>query len=255
MTAPHSLRADYKDHLREAIAAAYAATGDLGRARVRLQLLGDADAIQALTAQAQRALASGLPFETAHELARLASDLQAGISSIPSRTPRPVTTLAAATTVTAATRKDPTPSALPFTASPGASPTSQATPFPTPTTVASPTPVPSPSVPFRLASQDKVCDPAVEGGLLQVTVLDARGHPLPGIEITVTWNQGADRFFTGLQPEISPGYADYAMTGGTTYSLQVARLGIPVSGLTPPICTSANNQPYIGGLRLTFAAP
>ncbi len=54
-----SLRADYKDQLREAIAAAYATTGDLERARVRLQLLGDADTIQALTAQAQRALASG----------------------------------------------------------------------------------------------------------------------------------------------------------------------------------------------------
>ncbi len=88
-----------------------------------------------------------------------------------------------------------------------------------------------------------------------MTVLDAHGHPLPGIEITVTWNEGADRFFTGLQPEISPGYADYTMTGGTTYSLQVARLGVPVSGLTSPMCSSADNQPYIGGLRLTFAAP
>ena len=71
----------------------------------------------------------------------------------------------------------------------------------------------------------------------------------------MTWDQGADRFFTGLQPEISPGYADYTMKGGTTYSLQVARLGVPVSGLTPPICTSTDNQPYLGGLQLTFAAP
>jgi hypothetical protein len=113
----------------------------------------------------------------------------------------------------------------------------------------------SPTAPFRLVSQDEVCDPSATVGLLRITILDAAGNPLPGIEITVTWAQGADRFFTGLQPEISPGYADYTMKGGTTYSVQVARLGFPVSGLAPPICTSENNQPYLGGLGLTFAAP
>jgi hypothetical protein len=61
-----------------------------------LALLRDADPVQALTAQAQRALSAGLPFEQAQELALLASDLQAGVSSLPSRTPpalAPVTPL------------------------------------------------------------------------------------------------------------------------------------------------------------------
>jgi hypothetical protein len=115
--------------------------------------------------------------------------------------------------------------------------------------------MPSPSAPFRLVSQDKLCDSKAHVGLLQVTVLDAQGNPLPGIEITITWDQGADRFFTGLQPEISSGYADYTMTGGTSYSVQVARMGVPVSGIAAPICTSPDAQTYLGGMQLTFSAP
>ena len=50
-TAPFSLRTEYKDDYRSAIAAAYAADGDLGRARARLALLHDSDPAQALAAQ------------------------------------------------------------------------------------------------------------------------------------------------------------------------------------------------------------
>jgi hypothetical protein len=115
--------------------------------------------------------------------------------------------------------------------------------------------MPSPSAPFRLVSQDKLCDPKADPGLLQVTVLNAQGNPMPGIEITITWAEGADRFFTGFQPEISAGYADYTMTGGKSYSLQVARMGVPVSGIAAPICTSPLAQTYLGGMQLTFSAP
>ena len=103
---------------------------------------------------------------------------------------------------------------LPTTPSPGAASTGQATAFPTPTPASSPTPLPSPSAPFRLVTQNDICDPNAKPGLLRVTILDSKGSPLPGVEITVTWGQGSDRFFTGLQPEISPGYADYTMKGG-----------------------------------------
>jgi hypothetical protein len=254
-TPPRSLRAEYKDQWRETIASSYAVTGDLVRARARLELIGDADSIQALSAQAQRALASGSPFEIAQELARLAADLQVGVSSVPSPPPSPIAAVAPSQKPLPATAHETPPSAVSASPSAGASPRNQPTVFPTPSTIPFSTPVASPSVPLRLVSQDEVCGPNVKAGLLQVTVLDAKGSPLPGVEITVTWGQGADRFFTGLQPEISVGYADYTMKGGTTYSVQVARLGVPISGLTPPICISADKQSYLGGLRLTFAAP
>ena len=56
---PRTLRTDFKDQYRSAIAAAYAATGNLPRAQARLSLLGDSDPIEALNAQAQRMLGSG----------------------------------------------------------------------------------------------------------------------------------------------------------------------------------------------------
>ena len=248
-TLPHSLRPDYKDQVREAVAAAYAATGNLGRARARLLLLRDTDAIDALTGQAQRALAAGQPFETAQELARLASDLQAGNSSVAPR----ATELPAESATEPLSPAAIAPSTTPPVALQGG--TGSPTLFPTPSPIPSTTPMPSPSGPFRLVSRDELCDPNVAAGVLQVNVQDSQGRPLPGIEISVTWDQGTDRFFTGLQPEISLGYADYTMKAGTTYALQVARMGVPVSGLTPPTCTPAADKSLTGGLQLTFAAP
>ena len=75
---PASLRADFKDQYRSVIAAAYSATGNLPRAQVRLSLLGDADPIEALNAQAQHMLASGASgaqFERADRVAALARAL------------------------------------------------------------------------------------------------------------------------------------------------------------------------------------
>jgi len=113
----------------------------------------------------------------------------------------------------------------------------------------------SPSAPFQIVSKDDVCDPGLPEGQLQITVLDRRGQPLPGIELTITWAGGEERFFTGLQPEVSDGYADYIMQPGTRYALQVARLGAPVSSLSAPECPGNAGQTYIGGMQLTFREP
>jgi hypothetical protein len=104
-------------------------------------------------------------------------------------------------------------------------------------------------------SREESCDPAQPNGILQITVLDRRGQPMPGIEITITWSEGEERFFTGLQPEISAGYADFIMQPETRYSIQVARAGAPVSGLTAPVCARDEGQSYFGGLRLAFREP
>lgn len=250
-TAPQTLRADFKDQYRTGIAAAYSATHNLDRARARLVLLGDSDPIQALTAQAQRMLASGLPFEEAQQVAQLATDLDAGVASAG---PLPTTVLAS---------QSPT---NPAVASPGiavtatlASPTleTQATAqvFDTATPRPSPTPIPTPLAPFQLVSQDQVCNPNLTDGLLQVSILDSSGRSMPGVKITITWDNGQENFYTGLKPDISNGYADYVMQPGMSYSVRIASTGTPVSGLTPPSCPVTGGRAYTGGLKLTFQQP
>lgn len=93
-TQPDTLKDNYKDVYRSTIAQAYAATGNLERAALRLALLGEDDPVFALGAQAQRSLAEG-DQEKARSLALLASALQIEESSpvdLPHITPAEVTT-------------------------------------------------------------------------------------------------------------------------------------------------------------------
>ena len=83
---PVALRADFKDQFRSAIAASYAATGNLPRAQVRLSLLKDGDPMEALNAQAQRTIANG-QFTQADQLAALAFALENGTSLPTTATP------------------------------------------------------------------------------------------------------------------------------------------------------------------------
>ncbi len=80
---PALLRADFKDQYRVVIAASYAATHNLDRARARLELLSDTDPIGELSAQAQRMVGSGETLENVQSLAQLATDLQQGFVSVP----------------------------------------------------------------------------------------------------------------------------------------------------------------------------
>jgi hypothetical protein len=262
---PAILRVDFKDQYRNVIAASYASTHDLPRARARLVLLGDVDSIGELSAQAQRMLASGEPFESVRPLAQLATDLQQGFASVAiTNVPPPIQST---NTPTAGTILPETPfiqTPLPsetfvFEAEPTLSfeqtlvvpqgPLSTSTPRPT-----SP-PNPSAGDPFTLVGQDTVCDPSIKEGLLQVILMDARRRQVPGIEIIVTWNQGEDHFFTGLKPELGNGYADFKMKAETVYSIRVVEGGSFVPNITAPACTDPNGANYTGGLLLTFQQP
>lgn len=254
-SAPGQLRADFKDAYRDAVASAYAVTGDLARARARLGLLNDPDAQEALVAQAQRALSSGQPFEHAQDLARLASDLQAGRSSVSAVQPSAPPAAEASATPRPTATLDQTSTAAVMTASPQA-----LEPLPALTevgTTPSPTrtPPPSPAAPFKQVGSKVVCDAALPTGLLQIIVLDRSGNPYPGIEITITWNGGEERFFTGLQPELGMGYADFVMAPDTLYAIQLARIGAPVTGIQSPACSGPGDTSYVGGLELTFQEP
>lgn len=254
-TSPNTLRTDFKDQYRMLIAASYASTHDLARAKSRLELLGDSDPIQALTAQAQHMLASGQPFDVVQQVAMLADDLQSGVAHIPP------------TAISESNVSAESPTATP------AAPLSE-TEMPQVTLVPSPTveiintivpltitPRPTPTLtptagaPFILLSNDKVCNPNLTDGLMQISVIDSHHHQMPGVEIIITWDGGEENFFTGFKPEIANGYADYMMQPSVSYTIRIAESGTPVPNLTAPTCTDSSGQTYTGGLHLAFQQP
>lgn len=252
---PHMLRADFKDDFRSAISAAFAANGDLGRARARLELLGDADQAQSLSAQAQRMLAAGETFESIQQVARLAAAVQGQVvaapptaSALPSIPPAPGETTTTAPE-SAATLTLEAANQFLQTEAPAAAP--QTTPTPRAVATSSPTQ----GAPYQLVDQQPVCDPGLPEGLLQVVVVDALRQQVPGVEIILTWMDQEEHFFTGFKPEIGNGYADFSMQPGVTYALQLVDGGSPVAGLTAPECEDSDGNPYAGGLQLSFQRP
>lgn len=247
---PLVLRDDFKDHFRAAIAAAYASNNDLDRARARLSLLGDLDTVQALTAQAQRMLAAEESFDTVQQVAMLASALQGGVvANLP--------------TETATNSPEPTErtSAVPTFTTVATQPTIEVeptgTPIPLLTATLKPTRTPTPTLgaPYQLVGQDTVCEPELAEGLLQVVVTNRTRNQIPGAEIIITWSDGEEHIFTGLKPELGNGYADYQMAPDVTYSVRMADGGTPAVGITAPPCTAADDNTYLGGVRISFQKP
>jgi hypothetical protein len=255
---PAILRVDFKDQYRSVIAASYASTYNLPRASERLKLLGDIDPVGELSAQAQRMLAAGEPFEDVRPIAQLATDLQQGFASAPITNVPPVEAVDTPTLETPVI-ETPIPTETFVFEEPTLAfeqtlvvPLQQLT-----TTTPRPTSRPNPAAgdPFTLVGQDTVCDPSLKPGLLQVILMDSRRRQVPGIKIIVTWNQGEDNFFTGLKPELGNGYADFLMQTDTIYSVRVVEGGSFVPNITAPTCTDPNGATYMGGLLLTFQQP
>lgn len=254
-TTPDTLRADFKDQFRAAIAASYAANRNLERARARLALLGDEDAVQTLTAQAQRMLAAGESFDIVQQVALLATDLKAGAASNPPPATAETIVSAATPAQTEAVSTSASEAAPTMVESPTAEIVNTPFIFDTPTPRPTRTPIPTAGAPFALVGQDVVCNPNLTYGLMQISVIDKRSRQMPGVEIIITWSGGEERFFTGLKPEIANGYADYIMQAGVTYTVRVGEAGAPVPNLAAPTCPDSNGQTYTGGLHLTFQQP
>jgi len=272
---PASLRADFKDAYRGMIALAYAASGDLGRARVRLDLLKEPSPAGALILQAQQEVGKS-PESEVRALAQLAAAVNASPATTSPLLPSPMVistvvprleasaassavavvtaALVTATTVFPTATATQTLTATPLqtlTLMPGS-----LTPLPgsaTPTYVR-PTRTPTQALmaPFVLKDRKEVCDPGAPPGVLKVQVSDAASQPLAGIKVLVNWADGEDQFFTGLKPENGAGYADFTMTPHVVYTLRVEEAGQAVNNLSTPDCPSPDGQNYWGGLLLTF---
>jgi len=254
-TTPNTLRADFKDQIRSAIAASYAATGNLERARARLALLDNANSIQALSAQAQQMLAAGEASERVQQVAQLAADLQqqqppdtAAIATTPS-TQTPTSTFPPPSVTVSSPRPGLTETIIPEQII--EPPATISTPTPRPTR----TPTPAPGRAFELVAQDTLCQVELQDGLLQVIVTDSRRRQVAGVEIIVTWDGGEEHFFTGFKPELGNGYADFVMQAGIMYSVRASQAGTPVSNVSPPACTADDGTTFTGAIRLSFQQP
>lgn len=257
---PSALRAEFKDQYRSLIAASFAATGNLPRAQARLSVVGDANLIEALNAQAQRMRAGAQTFERADQVAALASALGAESSGGTLPTPTLEIALDAGNTFTPTSPSALTDIPILLSETPEFIETQtivvetqpvalESTPRPTPTIT------PAPGKPFTLTGQENLCDPNLPDGLLQVLVLNRSRRQLAGVEIVITWDGGKEQFFTGLKPELGNGYADYLMTSGTTYTVQLARGSDVALGITAPTCQSPDGTTLLGSIKLTFQQP
>lgn len=88
----------------------------------------------------------------------------------------------------------------------------------TPIDLVEPTRIPAPTGGYTLARLDAFCDAALDG-VIEVRVFDVRGEGVPGIPIQVSWGGESDTFFTGLKPGREPGFADFKMTPGSSYTV------------------------------------
>jgi len=274
-TTPETLRSDYKDSYRLMIARAYQSTGDLARARARLNLLGDGDSALSLAEQAQRSRAEGGEPEEAQALANLAailgqSPVLVATSPIPVDTLKPteIPTLTLSPTQTETPTLEFTPTAThtitpTATLTPTVGPTSTVTrtpratntPEPTRTPLPSLTPTPTLAPPFVLDKQVQVCNPNLTEPQIQIFINNAAGQGVPGVEIIITWVGGQESFFTGLKPEIDIGYADFVMAPDILYTLQVSGGGQLIPDLSIPECEDSSGQRYAGSWRLIFKHP
>jgi hypothetical protein len=249
-TFPSTMRTEFKDQYRAAIASAFNATHNLERARARLALLGDPDPAKSLVVQAQQIMASGNSPDSAFEIAVLVNALNAQISangSIPTST----------STVEQETRSSGTSTPFGMISTPRTSPTTGPSPTSRPTATQKPTSTPSPTqgAPFIILSKDEECDLSLQPGLLMVEVRNKKHQPIAGQELVINWSDGQESFFTGLKPEISDGYADFQMQRDVRYSIHLASGGEPANGLSAPICNNKDGNEYLGGIKLVFQQP
>jgi hypothetical protein len=258
-TSPASLQTDFKDQYRAMIALAYVSDGNLPRARARLELLGDEDAIRSLAEQAQRTLAEGRSPREAQALGLLAVSLGQGPVPLPSLPPVNLTLPASPSLPHGFSESIRPVDSGGFTQPEryphGPDPGHHAHSFSTGTPLPTRTQTPTPGAPFILGENTFVCDQSLGGPLLQVQAQDAAGGPLAGVEVIVSWEGGEDHFFTGLKPDMGPGYADFTMTPGVVYTLRLADGGEPVEDLTAAECEAEGGSRYWGSWLLVFSQP
>ncbi len=103
---------------------------------------------------------------------------------------------------------------------PSKTPAPSPSPAVTPTVTSAPTITAGPLRQFVLVGLGAFCD-AERPSLLAVYVQERNGRGIPGMALRARWDSGEDRFFSGLKPELGPGYADFVMQVEEQYRLDM----------------------------------
>ncbi len=224
-SSPALVTRSYREAWLLMVAEAYAQDSDWDRTRMRLDALHDAQLRQSVTELFDRYQAYG-PNATARALAQLADRLDAKTAemlvylSTPQVTPTPAPQLNL--TPRAAT-------VLP----PVSTPAPTATPELAPTLPPTVTPVSG----YRVIDRAAECTHPPAVPQIRVIVQDEFGNSVPGKEVWIEWEGGADRFFTGFKPEIDPGYGDFDLALDQTYSVGLEKsTSVVVSSLRAEPC-------------------
>lgn len=218
------------------ISQAYMQDRRLDKAQARLQALGIREMGQVVAQQADDALSRAADQREIAALTALAQALGANplAAEIFSSTTQP-------------TRlpNDGSPTAT-FESMASITPTLNA-PTITPTHLiptSTPTPIRIVETDFNLIDLSAArCDADSTPGRIEIYVEDSDGAGIPGLEIQIVWEGQTDRFFTGLKPEIDPGYADFQMEPNKVYTISLVGLAEAVQGINSAPCAETGLMP------------
>jgi len=240
---PSELRPEFRTTYLQLVGASFAMEDDWTRAQFRLDSLREpkAQVARQFAEVTEQAIAEGRPAPMLRAMSKLADRLGARTAVMVVYLATPVPTFVPSAT--------PTRIVLP-TKSPSPSPTFARPDTPTPLPTFTPTPAALPT--FLLVARERVCEPGP--AQIRVIVEDENGKGVPGVEVWVTWEDGADRFLTGLKPEKGSGYADMNIQPAITYAVAVAQSAVSiVTGLKTEPCPSSDPaQPISASWKLTF---
>jgi hypothetical protein len=260
-TEPVDLHPQHKETWILMVAAAYRQDGDLDRALSRLTGLNDSQIGRTVADLTQRDIRAGKPATRIRALATLADALGARSEEmliyLDPPEPTPIFTLTPLPPPPTLT-PTPTPTSRP-TATPTPTATSRPTRTPTATRTTQPTqtrePTPTVPPPYVLEEQQRVCPGGVDTARIEIIVQTKEGVGIPGSEIWITWSGGADRFFTGLKPELGLGYADYEMKPNEVYAVAVGDPSLPIitNVRAAPCFPGESDSPFVAW-RLVIVA-
>ena len=242
---PAELRPEFRATYLQLVGASFAVENDWTRAQFRLDALRDPGVGRQLAEVTERAIAQGRPAPMLRALARLADQRGVRTAAMIVYLATPVPTFTPFPTPAPVKR----PTLLP-TLTPTFAPTFAPPDTPTPLPTFTPTPARLPV--YLLIAQDRICEPG--SPQIRVVVQDDQGQGVPGLEVWVTFEDGADRFVTGLKPEKGSGYGDVEIQPDKTYAIAIAQSALPLAtGIKTERCPSSDPaQTVLASWQLTF---
>jgi hypothetical protein len=239
--APNRLSDAYKDEYILLVSESFAADSNWVRARARLEELHDADLANTVNSQLEQYIRDGKSAKVLSNLAMVAYNLGSqsrAVALFVSDDQQEAAPTAVGVIATRTLKPTPTTASI---SSPTAAPSATTPPEPAPTSQPQ----------FNLLKQERICLRNKPLPVIEVVVYDALLEPVRGVEIVVRWETGSDNFFTGYQPDLGAGFADFVMEPETSYSVELAAGSTLVEGLMVEECGGELGG-LAGGWRLTY---